>query len=613
MKLATPLSFVLLAAGAFAQWPTNPAQNVAVGDGTGEQVLNKQARTADGGCYVGWFDNFGGSYAVRLQRLLADGSEAWPHNGIVVSANPQSSSLVDWDLIVASDGTCVLTFTDTRAGGDLDCYAYRFDANGTPLWGASGIALSNNADYEPNPRVAETSDGMFAFTWVNTVTRTVQLQRGSTAGSAQFPGDGIAFPGDAGATPGFVQICASDNGSVMLLWVRATAFSAVKNLHAMKFDAAGAPVWNGGVRLPVFDLGSVPIAHQPKLAADGQGGAWMAWHHAPSQQFVARVQRLTAGGTEVLAHNGVPVSSTANSMFDPALAVDAATTALTVFWNERNLAQSQWGIGAQRFDAAGSAQWGATGVTLVPVGTTTFLAPVAAPFVGGAFGAVLEQVPASQNKLVRVFALDANGAALFASPTHVGTSASDKLRLGIASTHSGAAVLGWTDLRAGNSDVFAQAIASDGTLAPAFATASTYGCGGNPAGSLTVAGRPSFGAGLVVTADNPLGTQPNGALPLLMLATAPLPTFPCGLPLPGFGLAGPSTPGELLVDSTTIGLSLVMPVWLPGVPSSLVFPVPYGVALVGFPLYAQGAMVDFTPGALVPIGLTAAQRWVLGY
>jgi hypothetical protein len=357
----------------------------------------------------------------------------------------------------------------------------------------------------------------------------------------------------------------------------------------------------------------VPIVHQPRIAADGQGGAWIAWHHAPTQQFVTRVQRLTVAGVEVLAHNGVPVSATANSMFDPALAVDAATSALTVFWNERNLAQSQWGISAQRFDATGAAQWGPTGVTLVPVGTTTFLAPVAAPFVGGAFGAVLEQVPASQQKLVRVWALDPTGASVLPNPTYVGTAASDKLRLGIASTHSGAAVLGWTDLRAGNSDVFAQAIASDGTLAPAFALASAYGCGGNPAGSLTSTGRPAFGAGVVVSVDNPLGTQPNGALPLLLVATSPLPTFPCGIPLPGFGLGGPSVPGELLLDSTTIGLSIVMPYWTPGVPSSTTFPVPYGVPFVGLSLYGQAAMVDFTPGAAVPIGLTAAQRWILGY
>jgi hypothetical protein len=102
----------------------------------------------------------------------------------------------------------VLAFTDTRAGGDLDVYAYRVAPNGTFVWGANGLALSNNADYEPNPRVVEAGDGDFVFVWQNTVARTLQLQRVTPAGSPQFPGDGLAIPGETGATPGFVRLVA---------------------------------------------------------------------------------------------------------------------------------------------------------------------------------------------------------------------------------------------------------------------------------------------------------------------------------------------------------------------------------------------------------------------
>ena len=608
------LPIAVLAAALPAQWTANPAQNLAVADGAGEQVLPKVGLTGDGGCYLGWFDNRTGGYEVRLQRLDRFGNELWAHNGIVVSANPQSTSLVDWDLITASDDSCVLTFTDTRAGGDLDVYAYRFDATGAPLWGGNGIALSNNADFEPNPRVVEASDGDFVFTWANTVSRTLRVQRVSPQGTPRFAQDGIGFLGDAGATPGFVQIVAADAGSVILSWMRATSFSGQRHLHAMKFDTLGAPVWNGGVRVSLFDLGSVPIAHQHKMFADGQGGAFVSWHFAQGQQFRGRVHRLSAAGVELWPHDGVDVSTTTNSVFDPAPAIDLASQSVIVFWNERNLAQSAWGIGAQRLDAAGAPLWGPTGVTLVAVGAVTLLAPVAAPFAGGAFGAVLEQSPASQAKSVRAFALDPAGATSWSGPVYASTASSDKLRLQLASTRSGAAVLAWTDLRNGPGDVFAQALGSDATLVPGRAATTAYGCGGNPVGSLTTRGEPAFGGSVVVALDNPVATQASGTLPLLLLATAPAPGFPCGVSVPGFGLGGAGAAGELLLDPAALGASLLLPPWLAnGQRPTVAFPIPYAPGLLGLSIYLQGAMVDLAPGAAVPIGLTSAVRWQLGY
>src|SRR4030095_7832638 len=172
-----PFLLAFLTPALHAQWSTSPATNLPVADGVGEQALPKVAILSDGGCYVGWFDNRSGAYAVSRQRLDAAGVEQWPHGGILVSANPQSTSLVDWDLICDSQDHCVLTFTDTRAGGDLDVYAYRIAPNGAFVWGNNGMTLSNNGDYEPSPRVCETSGGLFAFAWTNTGTLTIQYQR----------------------------------------------------------------------------------------------------------------------------------------------------------------------------------------------------------------------------------------------------------------------------------------------------------------------------------------------------------------------------------------------------------------------------------------------------
>ena len=83
------------------------------------------------------------------------------------------------------------------------------------------------------------------------------------------------------------------------------------------------------------------------------------------------------------------------------------------------------------------------------------------------------------------------------------------------------------------------------------ATAAVYGCGTNPALSMTIlSGTPQLGATVQLGLDNPLGTQPVGSFPIVVLALAPAPGFPCGLPVPGFGMAGGGASGELLISLT---------------------------------------------------------------
>lgn len=100
--------FVLSTQVVFSQWSPDPAINLAVGDTTGEQALAKIGSTSDGGCYISWFDNRSGSYAVYLQRLDPLGNKMWAPNGLLVSNNSQSSSLVDWDLLVDDNDNAII-------------------------------------------------------------------------------------------------------------------------------------------------------------------------------------------------------------------------------------------------------------------------------------------------------------------------------------------------------------------------------------------------------------------------------------------------------------------------------------------------------------------------
>jgi len=148
------------------------------------------------------------------------------------------------------------------------------------------------------------------------------------------------------------------------------------------------------------------------------------------------------------------------------------------------------------------------------------------------------------------------------------------------------------------------------------ATTQVFGCGVNPAGSLSVvSGAPAVGTTLVLGIDNPLGTQAAGALPALGLATAAAPGFPCGVVLPGLGMTAPGADGELLLDVAPPNpfLTLLGAPWSgPGSPAPIALVIPANPALLGLELIAQGVMIDAAPGAGVPIGFTEGRILTFG-
>ena len=167
------------------------------------------------------------------------------------------------------------------------------------------------------------------------------------------------------------------------------------------------------------------------------------------------------------------------------------------------------------------------------------------------------------------------------------------------------------------SPALASSVASDhrsvvADLILPFAT-SPYGCGFNPSGSLTsLSGGPVVGTTWTLGVDNPLGTQPAGSLAFLRIATAPHPSFPCGLQLPGFGMSAPGATGELLIDLSQTVLSFGPVLWTgTGNPAPFPIAIPDVPAIVGLAGYAQGAIVDTSGTSGIDTGLTEALSFTL--
>lgn len=454
-----------------AQWSSDPAVNTPVATGSASQNVPKIAATLDGGAYLSWFENAGGGYVVRLQRIDREGVSQFGAAGLLVSSHPQNSSLVDHDLITDRDGNAVLAFTDVRNGPDLDVYAYRISPSQAFLWGPDGVTLSSNANFEADPRIAQNSAGDLVFVWPRTGTPApaLMMQKLAPDGAKQFGVDGIAVAGDGVENPSFEEIVASDNGAVIVSYLRDTrTFSSPRHVRVQKFDASGAPLW--GVGPVVIYNAAVPIAHRPRLVSDEAGGAFISWHDDRSGgQFRCWVQRVDASGVIQYAVNGVATSTQAGrQQLDPALAYAPFPGRLYVVTSERDSAQSQRGLYAQAFDALGARLWTDSGRELLPLGGGDRLAPRALRIGRDLVALCLDQPDATPPKRVLAWRLDATGADMWPAPPRVvATTSGDKLRLPVARAGCTGVIAAWEDRRSdGGGDVYVQNIAPTGALGP---------------------------------------------------------------------------------------------------------------------------------------------------
>ena len=492
LALVAP-ALLLACPPATAQFSSDAGNNLVVGGGFGSQVQAKVVATADGGSFISWFDG-GAGYDVRLQRLDSQGNELWGPNGVLI-ADRSFSSTQDHDLALDPGGNALLAFRDDRPGG-VQVTACKVSPAGALLWGAGGVQLTATGDFIAAPKVAATASGEVVVAWTQNATS--RLQRLDGAGQPVWAAPVILSPSAGNYTAS--HLVASGEEVILALVHQTGGFSSPKHLKAQKLDASGAALWGSGGLLSIFDGGSLQFGNFPTFVSDGAGGAVFAWYGTGPLQCYA--QRVRSNGVELFPHNGVAVSTNLSGVrVAPSVAFEPASSSTFVFWEEQNGSQSLSGLSGQRLDALGNRQWGATGLTLVPLSGTQVLwvntlATAAGPMVfwfesasfgqDTGYGAVLD--PAG---------------ALVTPRTAFASTVSGKSRLAAALSSGGEAVLAWQDDRTDSADLLAQNFRSDGSLgAGEPGTARCFGSGCPCGNDDAAAGcQNSTGAGLLLGAS----------------------------------------------------------------------------------------------------------------
>jgi len=455
-----------------AQWTNNTAVNTTVSDPTGEQSVQKLALCPDGSTYHAWFDNRSGGYAVYVQRLDVNGVPQFAANGILVSSNPQNSSLVDWDMIADNNNNCILTFTDIRNGGQINPFAYMISSAGNQMWGANGVTLSDSINsYQPNPKVVQTSDGNYVFFWrIGTGPIKLAMQKLNAAGVKQWGASPIIWTSGTTENYDWPAMVPSDNGSVIVMFSGYTgSFISPANyrIYSQKVSSTGARVWNA-TQDTVYSLGRVSGFYTPRLFSDGNSGAVYCWHDDRNSMNITTgyVQRKNSAGAIQFPVNGTAVSGlTSNNHFAPVAAYMPATGETYVAWQEANSGQTQWGFYVQKINSSGTRQWG-DGIAIQSLGTdqvglyTVMTKDTAAVI-------CFNQSAAGGNNIIRASKIGTSGAYLWSGNIVTASSiTSSKIRINSVIYPSGMSVLSWQDKRNDGGGIYAQNIKWDGTFGP---------------------------------------------------------------------------------------------------------------------------------------------------
>lgn len=457
------MMLAVLPALIFAQWSNNPNQNTAVAAAQGEQALPKVAMHESGITYISWFSIEGGNYNVRLQKFNITGHKQWTDEGLLISNHPAMTWLTDWDLTVDQDACAIITFQDIRNGNN-NIYAYRISPDGDFLWGANGLALSNNSDFEAAPVVTISSQNNAVIAW--TRGNTIMIQKVSPSGQKLWGENGIQLQGSETYAWPFIVPAANDEIIMSFFKQTGPAWAPTKNVFAQRFSASGELLWGTG--LAISSNAAIPVYVKSKIISDGNNGAFIVWHRDNGSYFDAYVQRVLPNGTLAYPMNGVAVSlSTGTHQIDPVMAYDASDQVLYLAWREQSFNQNTRGISAQKLSLSGSRLWGDNGKVVVPMQggekaslniAMTGVNPVITFF----------DTPAGASYyLVKAIRLNMQGQPYWPGG-EVGVSLvqSSKMHNHATAFRHGQLVITWNDQRSDSGDIYAQNLKSDGTLGP---------------------------------------------------------------------------------------------------------------------------------------------------
>lgn len=369
--------FLLTLAGfsmfSYGQWTTNVMINTLVDDNVGtEQATPMIAPGLNGKTFISWFDMFNGMYQLKMQLLDSNGVEVWATGGIVISNHPQNSALYRYDLASDKEGNAIVAFQDERTGS-MQVVAYKIDPNGSFVWGANGIVLTDSlaaTGMAPAIGITNSNDVIIAWNAQGTSSKWVSFRRLSGSGSSVWPAlHRITSSNKKYSRPSMV---ASGPEDIILQYIEESGnFPGVTStIYAQRYDLQGNTVWTAPVQVSTK---TISFFFFPKILSDLSDGFYLPFTTSNPMSAMMNdvyVQHVDANGTLWSAVGTEAADSLTQKTSAGGVYANGNFYALIQMMDGN---QSQSGVYVQKFDASGNPMLGNNGISVMPVSSDYYL------------------------------------------------------------------------------------------------------------------------------------------------------------------------------------------------------------------------------------------------
>ncbi len=421
------------------------------------QTLPVIAFDGSGNFIAVWTDYRNGNSDIYAQRFLADGTTL----GANFKINDNDSNSSQYDPFVAFDksGNFIVTWTDKR-NGNSDIYAQRFAADGTTL----GNNFKINDDYgdhsQEKATLAIDGAGNLMVTWQDNRNGDYDIY------AQMFSADGTALntnfkvnDNNDNSWQAEPSIAVDHSGNFIIVW--RDERNGSYDIYAQRFTADGATI---EANFKVNDNKGNSDQQMPSIAANDSGKFVIVWQDSRNKNTDIYGQRFTADG--MLLGENFKINKDLNTarQSEPALAVDAAGNFIVVWKDERNNKNED--IYLQRYASDGSPLGNNLKVNDDSVGAIQRDPAVA--FDGSGNFVVAWEDFRSGYPDIYAQRFSADGTAIDVN-FKVNDNENSNLTYGmqynpsVAADASGKVMIVWVDKRNGDSDIYAQLFASDGT------------------------------------------------------------------------------------------------------------------------------------------------------
>ena len=345
-----------------AQWTGN---GIVVCSAARNQAYNVSVPVQGGGAIIAWLDDRNATgWDIYAQRLRNNGTAVWTTDGVAACTNTAPQD----DLRAAHTGRdkgVMLVWEDPR-NASLDIYGNQIDSLGTASWGVSGKGIITQTSNQYSPEIIDVGTDGAVITWID-----------MRNGSADIYAERLYHLSNSWSTDGVPVCTATGNqnyhvlrrcGShgVAVAW-RDYRGGSESDLYAQRIDYMGNMLWTTD-GIPICTYYRDQFVQD--MIEDGAGSLIFSWLDTRDVDYDIYMQKIAMDGTMRWEANGRLFIDEYYQRYGVDMAADGRGGAFVAWLDQRDFQTTGADVYATRLDGTG--YWGFPAPEIASIGDVPY-------------------------------------------------------------------------------------------------------------------------------------------------------------------------------------------------------------------------------------------------